>query len=239
VRLAAAYSGGKDSTYALMKALEQGHELACLVTVFPENPWSYMFHSANVRWVELQARCLGLPLIRRTSSGEKERELEDLRAALLEAKLRYGAEGVVAGAIASLYQRRRLEALCEGLGLRLLAPLWGRDQERLLDEYIASGLEAIFTSVSALGLGRRWLGRRLDREAAEELKALHGKYGLNPTGEGGEYETFVLWAPPFGARIQVLKARVEWRGDGGLYVIEEAGLAAASRSAEAYGRGLL
>jgi diphthine-ammonia ligase len=224
LRLAAVCSGGKDSTYALAKALEMGHELACMLTVLPENPWSYMFHSANVSWVGLQAKALGLPLISAPTKGEKEVELQDLGRALALAKQRFGIEGIVSGAIASVYQKSRLERLCEELGLRLLAPLWGRDQEELLDEYVASGLDAIFVSVSALGLDQAWLGRRLDGQAAKELKALHRRYGLNPCGEGGEYETFVLWAPPFRGRIEITKARSEWHGDWGIYIIEGARL---------------
>ncbi|MEM3004240.1 MAG: diphthine--ammonia ligase, partial [Candidatus Bathyarchaeia archaeon] len=120
-----------------------------------------------------------------------------------------------AGAIASQYQKRRIEDVANRLGLRCLTPLWGMDQMRLLREQVESGLEAMVVAVAALGLDQRWLGRTLDRDAVEELGRLHVRYGLNPSGEGGEYETFVVDSELFRRRIVVSDFRMVWSGDRG------------------------
>jgi ABC transporter with metal-binding/Fe-S-binding domain ATP-binding protein len=222
--LAGIYSGGKDSTYALMKAMESGHTVACLVNVRSRNPWSYMFHTVNVEWVRLQAEAMGLPLLTKESPGEKERELDDLESLLALAKRRFGIEGVVSGAIASLYQKSRIDRICRGLELASIAPLWGVDPHQLLHSYLERGIVAIITQVSSLGISEKWLGRILDHQALLELEELSRRYRLHPCGEGGEYETFVLWAPIFKKRLVIERARKVWGGDWGAYIIEAARL---------------
>ena len=51
---------------------------------------------------------LGLPIIFKTTKGEKERELKDLRVAIKEAKQKYKIQGIVSGALASNYQKTRV-----------------------------------------------------------------------------------------------------------------------------------
>ena len=56
MRLAALFSGGKDSTYAALLAKRAGHEIAYLVTVRSANPDSWMWHTAAIELTELQAK---------------------------------------------------------------------------------------------------------------------------------------------------------------------------------------
>ncbi|MCD4740804.1 diphthine--ammonia ligase, partial [archaeon] len=133
MKVAILFSGGKDSCYAMHLAMQQ-HEPACLVTIVPEKPDSYMFHYPNIHLVDAQAALIGLPLIKKTTKAEKEKELEDLKKALQEAKQKYKIKGVVSGAIASNYQKTRVDKICEELGLESIAPLWGKNQEQLIKE---------------------------------------------------------------------------------------------------------
>src|SRR5439155_1184586 len=120
--------------------------------------------------------------------------------------------GVVVGAIASDYQDSRVNAVAHEIGLRVFAPLWRRDQGRLLRDYFEAGIEAVFTAVSAEGLGKEWLGRKLDSAAEEELLALSRRFGVSPCGEGGEFETLVTYAPFFERRLEVVRAEPRWEG---------------------------
>jgi uncharacterized protein (TIGR00290 family) len=90
----------------------------------------------------------------------------------------------------------------------------------VLREEIAAGMEIIVTSVSAEGLGEEWLGRRLDERAVEELLSLSKKFGFNPAGEGGEYETLVLNAPFFRHRLEVREVKREWQKTRGVLRLE-------------------
>ena len=71
MKLGVLYSGGKDSTLALLLAKEH-HEIACLITVVSENPESYMFQTPNVEWTHLHAEAIGVPLVKMPTKGEKQ-----------------------------------------------------------------------------------------------------------------------------------------------------------------------
>jgi len=145
--------------------------------------------------------------------GEREGELDDLKAALMKVKDK--VDGVVCGVIASEYQKHRINMVCEEVGLRVFTPLWRKQPETLLEEEIGSGFEMIITGVSSEGFDESWLGRRLDEECFGELKELSKKHGIHLAGEGGEYETFVLDCPVFKKRLKVMKYKKVWNGSSG------------------------
>lgn len=219
--VAVLYSGGKDSNLAAYRAEKGGHVIRCLVTLIPLSAESYMFHYPNARHTALQAEAMGLPHLTRETAGRKEEELRDLKEALLEAKVGHGIEGVFVGAVASGYQKSRVEELCRVTGLECFSPLWNSDPESLLREIIRLRFAAIITSVSAEGLDEGWLGRRIDLGALEELKELGVKYGVNISFEGGEAETFVLDGPLFSKRVEILELRKTWgHGRGSLEILK-------------------
>ena len=220
------FSGGKDSTYAAYLAKQKGDELLCLITLSPERSDSYMFHYPNIRWTALQAQAMRLPQVRLETKGVKEDELVDLSDAIKVAKRDYSIEGVYTGALASVYQKSRVERICDELGVKAVSPLWHIDQVAHLTNVVANGFEVIMTGVAALGLDESWLGRPLDEEAIRDLAALQKRYGVNPGLEGGEGETFVLDCPLFDRRVEVVSSRKHWKGDAGYLEILDARLVA-------------
>lgn len=196
----------------------QGNEIAQVVAMVPMREDSFMFHYPNIKLIDLFAECAELPLIKAETSGEREKELEDLKRVLQGLDV----EGVVSGAIASTYQKSRIDNICKELGLKSLAPLWGRDPAQLLQEMLEAGFKIIVSSVAALGLGPDWLGRELDKKALQDLIELSKKYGVNPSGEGGEFESLVLDAPFFRRKIEVVEGEKIWRGTSGYYLIKRA-----------------
>jgi ABC transporter with metal-binding/Fe-S-binding domain ATP-binding protein len=199
----------------------QGWDIISLVTIIPESQESWMFHYPAVKWTGLQAEAMGIPRMVIHTKGVKEDELEDLRSGLRTLIKSAGIEGIVSGAVASEYQRTRLDNMCEELGLRSFAPLWHKNQQQLVREQIDSGFEIIVTACSALGLTSSWLGRRLNHASLEELVKLNQKHGLSVAFEGGEAETFVLSAPMFNGTLQVVRSHPYWSGESGYLEIEE------------------
>lgn len=208
MRVAVLFSGGKDSMFALHVALEQGWDVKYLVTMLPENEESWMFHHQCVELTKLQAEAIGIKQIIKKTSGEKEKELEDLIAALKEISGKIIA--VVSGAVASRYQKDRIDVVCKEIGLNSISPLWGKKQLMLVEDEVAAGFEIVVSGVAAAGLDRKWLGRKLDADAIEDLKSLNEKFNINPAGEGGEYETFVLDGPIFKKRIELGDVKKIW-----------------------------
>lgn len=223
MKAAVLFSGGKDSTMAAYKAMEDGWTVEYLLSMHSENPYSYMFHVPNIHLTGLLSEAMGVPLIQAKTPGEKEEELDDLRNALTDLKNR-GVEAVFTGAIHSEYQKSRIDGLCKEVGLESLAPLWHLDPLDYMQEVVDLGFEVIITSVAAEGLDESWLGRTLDEDLLEELKGLHEKYGLHMAFEGGEAETLVLDGPIFKKRLNILDSEKIWEVDSGHLLIKEAEL---------------
>jgi ABC transporter with metal-binding/Fe-S-binding domain ATP-binding protein len=221
LKVAVLFSGGKDSTFALWCAQMLGWDVSTLVTVFPKSEDSWMFHYPALRWTRLQAQAVGIPQTTIPTEGAKEKELEDLTAGLGKVARSSGIEGVVSGAVASEYQRTRLDNICEGLGLRSFAPLWHKNQEQLVKEQIESGFDIIITACNALGLDARWLGRKLGQSELAELVQLNRRFGLSIAFEGGEAETFVLGAPLFKGHLSIVHSTPHWHGESGYLDLEE------------------
>lgn len=221
MKAAVLFSGGKDSTMAIYKAINEGWKVEYLLSVHSRNPHSYMFHVPNIHLAPLLSQALEIPLLQAETPGEKEEELKDLKNALSKLKER-GIDAIFTGAIASQYQRSRIDLLCQEIGLESHAPLWHREPEDYMKEIIELGFEVIITSVAAEGLDESWLGRKIDEELVEELKTLHQKHGLHMAFEGGEAETLVLNGPIFKNKLHILKYKKVWDRDSGYLVIEDA-----------------
>jgi len=213
------FSGGKDSTLALHKAIASGLTIDMLITFQPENDESYMFHYPNIRFTKLQAEALGIRQVIVETKGEKEKELEDLEGALVDNKIAL----LVTGATYSNYQAGRINAIAERRGIRHVAPLWHVDPHEELEE-IARDYEAIITSVAAEGLDDTFLGKTIDKEMIARLDEANRKYGISILFEGGEAESFVIDAPLFKRRIEIKEAKKEWNGRSGKYIIQSAAL---------------
>ncbi|KAF5746956.1 hypothetical protein HS088_TW06G01132 [Tripterygium wilfordii] len=219
MKVVALVSGGKDSCYAMMKCIQYGHQIVALANLMPADDSvdeldSYMYQTVGHQIVVGYAECMGVPLFRRRIQGSARHqklnykmtcgdEVEDMVILLNEVKRQIpSVTAVSSGAIASDYQRLRVESVCSRLGLVSLAYLWKQDQSLLLGEMITSGILAITVKVAAMGLNP---AKHLGKEIAflsPYLHKLKELYGINVCGEGGEYETLTLDCPLFkNARI--------------------------------------
>ena len=216
MKLAALVSGGKDSLYALSKASEE-HDVKYLISIDAESD-SELLDTDNLDLVKLQSEAMGIPLVWREGPGEGKKPLEDGVEAVKDR-----VDGIVSGAVASNYQKEKVKDICDKFGLESLTPLWGMDEEELMESYIDEGFEIVVTKVAAQGLDKTWLGRKIDREALEELKDLKEKYRIHVAGEGGEFETIVTDCPMFDKRVHLETSDIRWEpktGTGYLEVIK-------------------
>lgn len=210
MKVAILLSGGKDSVYAAYIARQWGWDLGHAVVVRPRR-LSWMYHTDNIHLAEMVARSMGLPLVTRSTDARPEAEVSDLQSALAELDV----DGVISGAVASEYQRTRIERVCHSLGITSFTPLWHKDERQLLQEMLEAGFTIVVVAVAAEGLGAEWLGRVLDTEAVEELVRLHERYGIHVAGEGGEYETLVLDCPLYTRRLIIEHSEERWDGSRG------------------------
>ncbi|MFQ5885085.1 MAG: diphthine--ammonia ligase, partial [Thermoplasmata archaeon] len=218
--LAALFSGGKDSTYALYLAQQKGWTIKHLVSAVASEG-SFLFHVPNIQLTSLHSEAMRIPLRQFEASGEEKEELVALQDTLKELDV----EGLVTGAVASDYQWSRFNRIGEEIGLKVFSPLWRKDQKRVLEDIISAGFEVIIVGVSAEGLDESWLGRRIDEECLKDLERLEQEKGINISGEGGEYETLVLNAPNFEKRLEIEETEEEWDGKRGTLKVQRAALA--------------
>lgn len=209
MKVVALVSGGKDSCYAMIKCIQYGHQVVALANLMPADDSvddldSYMYQTVGHQIIVSYAECMGLPLFRRRIRGSSRHqnlsyrmtvgdEVEDMFILLNEVKRQIpSVTAVSSGAIASDYQRLRVESVCSRLGLVSLAYMWKQDQSLLLQEMITNGIVAITVKVAALGLDpTKHLGKDIGflKSYLHKLKEM---YGINVCGEGGEYETLTL-----------------------------------------------
>ena len=220
LRVAVLVTSGKDSALALHRAIQRGYEVAFLVTMISQRPDSWMFHYPNIQLVDYFAEAVGIPLVKAETAGVKEVEVEDLKRLLATLDV----DAVVSGGISSQYQKKRIDKVCNQLGLKPIAPLWHQNPRKLLEELVKLKIEALIVGVYSFGFTSDWLGRRIDYAAINDLAELNKKYQVSMVGEGGEYETLVLDAPFFKKRMELIDVEKVWEGQSGYLLVKKARL---------------
>jgi len=186
----------------------------------PKREDSYMFHFPNIHLTEHISRAIEIPLVSAETSGIKEKEVEDLKKLLASLDV----EGVVSGAVASSYQKQRIEKVCNELGLKSVTPLWHEEPLDIMNELIDHKFKVIIVGVYAYGFDRTWLGKEINSATLEKLVELNKKYQISLVGEGGEYESLVLDTPIFKKRIEIIESEISYENGSGILVVKEAKL---------------
>ena len=225
MKLAALFSGGKDSTYSIYKVKQMGHDVKCLVTVFPKSSNSHLLHFPTIELTKLQSKTLKIPQITSTlDSDELAEEIDAIKILLERAKQDFQIEGLVNGGISSEFQKKCFEKICKENDLKIITPLWKINAKEYMIDLIRSNFKFILTSVSSDGLDEKWLGKIISTNDISQLNKLSDKYGFNLNFEGGEAETFVVDCPLYLSPIVIAKSKTIWDGYRGRFEIEVASL---------------
>ena len=225
MKLAALFSGGKDSAYAIHLAKKFGHNVDVLLTIYPFSDESHLLHYPNIRFTSLQSESMKIPqLIEQLTSTEAKNESEVLDRLIVSAKENYSIDGIVHGGILSEYQKDSFSLSCKKNNLEIISPLWNKEPESYMKELLTENFEYIISTVSSDGLNDSWLGRTIHEDDLIELKKLQQKFNFNLNFEGGEAETFVTNCPLFKKPIIIQDSNTEWDGYRGRFEILEAKL---------------
>jgi ABC transporter with metal-binding/Fe-S-binding domain ATP-binding protein len=220
MKLASLFSGGKDSMYAIYLAQKQGHQVTCLLSVFPKSEESHLLHHPNLQWTKLQSTSMNIPQLTAYSiSDETTDELSALENLLKTAKEKFHIQGLVHGGIKSKFQKEKFETLCSKLDLIAIAPLWNTESEQYMYDLINSDFLFIMITVSSDGLDEKWLGKSILKSDINILKKLSDKFKFNLNFEGGESETFVINCPLFSNPIKINQGKKIWDGYRGRFEI--------------------
>lgn len=225
MKVAVLFSGGKDSTYSIYKAKKVGHDVVCIVTIFPQSEESELLHYPNIQFTKLQSESMNIPQISfKVDSTNPNNEVKTLEEILIKAKDEFGIQGIVHGGILSEFQRKQFEKISQSLGVTLISPLWKKDEKEYMKNLLESKFHFMPISVTSDGLDESWLGKEITEKDLVTLSNLSQKFGFNLSFEGGEAETFVTDCPLFSQPIKIIKSKIIWDGYRGRFEILEAKL---------------
>ena len=201
MKIAIFFSGGKDSTLAVLKALESNYDIF-LITFLPEKD-SYLFHNSCLEFPRIQAKLMDLDIEEIRISGEKEKEIEEVILALKELKGKRNFDAIGAGCIRSKYQKERIERIAKELNVKTFFPFWNRSCEEHWSELLTKKFKITISKIATYGLSNDLIGKIIDKNLYEKIKEESIKYGFDLCFEGGEAETLVLDCPIFSKEIEI------------------------------------
>ena len=200
------WSGGKDSCFALMQAIQQGYTPKVLLNVLNEEGKISRSHGIPSAILQQQAAAAGLP-IHLISSSWQEYEMH-FTSALSSLKEQYHLTHAVFGDIDLQPHRDWEEKVCTNAGLAAVLPLWQQDRRVLVNQMLEAEIETMIVSCNEV-MGERFIGQIITPALVDELEGL----GIDACGENGEFHTLVLDCPLFNERINVSVTEKLWHGN--------------------------
>lgn len=197
----ASWSGGKESCFAVYQAIKQGYKISCLVNFIYGNSGRVNFHGTEPGLIQLQSRLTGIPLLQReTTWNGYEAEFKETVKSLIP----NGIEGMVFGDIYVQEHKDWVERVCGELNIKSIEPLWGRNTDTIMAEFIEYGFKSVIISARADVIDEMWLGKTIDSKFVNYLKS----NDIDVCGENGEYHTLVVDGPIFQRPVDIIETRV-------------------------------
>ncbi|MEL1241330.1 Dph6-related ATP pyrophosphatase [Flavobacterium flavipallidum] len=188
------WSGGKDSCYAMMKAVKSGFKPKVLLNMMNENGKISRSHGLPLSILHQQAQRMQLPIETVPATwGDYE---EKFIGVLKKLKATFDLDAAVFGDIDLQPHKDWEDKVCDAAGIEAVLPLWQQDRINLVNEMIESGIITMIVSCN-ITMGESYLGQILTKELAQQLAAK----GIDPCGENGEFHTLVINCPLFTEKI--------------------------------------
>jgi uncharacterized protein (TIGR00290 family) len=192
------WSGGKDSAMALHQIQKnKEYEVVSLLTTITKDYDRISMHGVRRLLVEQQAQSLDIPLhkvfISRSCSNE------EYAAKMTEALTHFKQDGVETAAFGDIFLedvRKYREDNLAQLNMKAVFPIWGRNSAQLVQSFVALGFKAVVSCIDTRVLDEKFLGRKIDEDFIAELPP-----GIDPSGENGEFHSFVYDGPIFKEKI--------------------------------------
>lgn len=201
------WSGGKDSSLALYRALQKGTKIGALLTSVNAAYNRISMHGVRRELLEQQALSLRLPLY--TVELPEEPTMAEYESGLHRMSQRLKADGFTQAVYGDIFLedlKAYRETQLAKLGLEGLFPLWKQDSGELMTSFLGAGFKAVVVCVNDAFLDRSFCGRLLDESFVKDLPA-----GVDVCGENGEYHSFVFDGPIFSTAVAFVKGAVVFK----------------------------
>lgn len=188
------WSGGKDSSLALFKVLEQGeYDIVALLTTVNSDSKRSTMHAIPASLLQNQADSIGIPLyvVNLLPNGEMqgyEEAMVDAVNYFISQEVTHFIFGDIFLHDVKTYREKQLNPY----GITVVEPLWGKSSPEIMDEFLASGLRTIIVTTMAEVLDESYIGKLIDKELVDRLPET-----ADVCGENGEYHTFCYDGPIF------------------------------------------
>lgn len=194
IKVVVSFSGGKDSMLSLHKAISLGYEPIAIMTTVNKNKGESWFHDISIELLKQVSLSTSIPLLIVECEGDN---YEETFENALRSMKTLGAEACIFGDIDIEHHRKWGEDRCKNTELNSIFPLWQKNREDLVKEFINLGYKAIIKKVNLNNLSSEFLGQTLNYDLIEKIKST----GSDVCGENGEYHTFVYNGPIFSKEI--------------------------------------
>ncbi|MES2418889.1 MAG: ATP-binding protein [Bacteroidota bacterium] len=186
------WSGGKDSTLALHYLLQQQKfEIRYLLTTVNDSFNRVAMHGVRESILLAQAQSLDFPLYQvRLPELPDMVTYESVMNHHLEILKQQGIVHAVFGDLFLEDLKKYREDYLATIGITAVFPLWKRNSLELIKEFIGLGYKTIVVCTQP-GL-EDFCGRIIDQSFLNDLPA-----HIDPSGENGEFHTFVFDGPIF------------------------------------------
>lgn len=192
------WSGGKDSAMALYQIQKNNrYQVVSLLTTITEDYNRISMHGVRRLLVEQQARSLDIPLHKVFIPSSCSNE--EYAAKMSEALEKFKQDGIKTVAFGDIFLeevRKYREDNLAQLSMKGIFPIWGRNTAELVQSFIALDFKSVVSCINPKVLDKKFLGRQLDKDFIAGLPP-----NIDPSGENGEFHTFVYDGPIFKQRI--------------------------------------
>lgn len=197
------WSGGKDSAFALYLIQNQYPllQINFLVTTINEEFKRISMHGVREELLDRQAEGIGIPLRKMLVPNDPTNSAyeEQLHRHLKEIK-ESGIDFIVFGDIFLEDLKIYRDNILKVHGLTGIYPLWKKDTNLQINDFISSGFRTIICCINTMYLQKSWLGREIDESFLNQFPPT-----ADPCGENGEFHTFCFDGPIFSKRVEITK----------------------------------
>ena len=203
------WSGGKDSRLALYSIKDlTTFEIKGLLTTITGDYDRISMHGVRRVLLERQAAALEIPLrtIVIPKDATNQQYEKQMSEGLLECKSQ-GIDSIVFGDLFLQDVRSYREQFLSRFQMKGIFPVWGRNTNDFVREFIRLGFKAVVTCVNTEALDELFAGKLIDERFLEQLPP-----SVDPCGENGEFHSFVVDGPVFREPVRFVLGKSVRRG---------------------------
>jgi uncharacterized protein (TIGR00290 family) len=187
------WSGGKDSSFALYKVLEEGlYDVKYLLSTINGEHKRLSMHGVMEALIEVQSRQIGIPLLKVYVYEANNAEYEQQMSKVLKQAMSEGIQTILFGDIFLEDLRAYREEKMQQLNMQCVFPIWKVTTRQLVHDFIQKGFKTVTCCINDGYLDEGWAGRFIDENFISDLPK-----NVDPCGENGEFHSFCYAGPIF------------------------------------------